>query len=92
MNLVRDCLALAAFITVAVGLGIPYMHESRDFRGRTLQDVVTFDGNSMFIRGERLFLLSGDSHPFRLPVPSLWIDNFQKIKALGFNAVSFYTY
>lgn len=26
----------------------------------------------------------------RLPVPSLWLDVFQKIKALGFNCVSFY--
>lgn len=25
-----------------------------------------------------------------LPVPSLWIDVFQKVKALGFNCVSFY--
>lgn len=28
--------------------------------------------------------------PQRLPVPSLWLDVFQKIKALGYNAVSFY--
>jgi beta-galactosidase GanA len=28
--------------------------------------------------------------PQRLPVPSLWGDVFQKIKALGYNAVSFY--
>lgn len=28
---------------------------------------------------------------YRLPVPSLWLDVFQKIKALGFNCVSFYT-
>ena len=27
----------------------------------------------------------------RLPVPSLWLDVFQKIKALGYNAVSFYS-
>lgn len=27
---------------------------------------------------------------FRLPVPSLWLDVFQKIKALGFSGVSFY--
>lgn len=27
----------------------------------------------------------------RLPVPSLWLDVFQKIKALGYNGVSFYT-
>lgn len=25
-----------------------------------------------------------------LPVPTLWIDVFQKVKALGFNCVSFY--
>lgn len=29
--------------------------------------------------------------PQRLPVPSLWLDVFQKIKALGYNAVSFYS-
>lgn len=27
---------------------------------------------------------------YSLPVPSLWIDVFQKVKALGFNCVSFY--
>lgn len=34
--------------------------------------------------------MSGELHPWRLPVPSLWLDVFQKIKALGFNCVSFY--
>jgi len=34
---------------------------------------------------------SGEFHPFRLPVPSLWLDIFQKIKALGYSGVSFYT-
>lgn len=33
---------------------------------------------------------SGEFHPFRLPVPSLWLDVFQKIKALGYSGVSFY--
>ena len=28
----------------------------------------------------------------RLPVPSLWLDVFQKIKAMGFNCVSFYVH
>lgn len=28
--------------------------------------------------------------PYRLPVPSLWLDILQKIKAMGFNCVSFY--
>ncbi|PLB53273.1 putative beta-galactosidase E [Aspergillus steynii IBT 23096] len=36
-------------------------------------------------------LMSGEFHPFRLPVPGLWLDIFQKIKSLGFNGVSFYT-
>ena len=31
-----------------------------------------------------------DEHPCSLPVPSLWIDVLQKVKALGFNCVSFY--
>lgn len=34
--------------------------------------------------------LSSDAQKSRLPVPSLWLDVFHKIKALGFNGVSFY--
>ncbi|KAF7585722.1 hypothetical protein BBP40_010239 [Aspergillus hancockii] len=55
-----------------------------------LQDIVTWDEKSLFINGERIMIFSGEVHPFRLPVPSLWLDLFQKIKALGFNCVSFY--
>ncbi|KEQ73527.1 putative beta-galactosidase [Aureobasidium namibiae CBS 147.97] len=55
-----------------------------------LQDLVTWDEHSLFVRGERVMIYSGEFHPFRLPVPSLWLDVFQKIKALGYNAVSFY--
>ncbi|KAJ5757703.1 uncharacterized protein N7511_006397 [Penicillium nucicola] len=36
-------------------------------------------------------LFSGEFHPFRLPVPGLWLDIFQKIKSMGFTGVSFYT-
>src|ERR1700712_2441998 len=42
------------------------------------------------VYGERVFVFSGEFHPYRLPVPDLWLDVFQKIKALGFNCVSFY--
>lgn len=52
---------------------------------------VTWDKHSLIVRGERIMLLSGEFHPFRLPVPGLWFDIFQKIKALGFTGVSFYT-
>lgn len=33
---------------------------------------------------------SGEIHPFRLPVPGLYLDLFQKVKALGYTGVSFY--
>ncbi len=55
-----------------------------------LQDIITWDDKSLFIRGERAMMFSGEFHPFRLPVPSLYLDVFQKIKAMGFNMVSFY--
>ncbi|KIW28430.1 uncharacterized protein PV07_08096 [Cladophialophora immunda] len=55
-----------------------------------LQDIVTWDETSLFIHGQRIMIFSGEFHPFRLPVPSLWLDVFQKVKALGFNCVSFY--
>ena len=60
-------------------------------RPTRLQYFVTWDEHSLFIKGERAMIFSGEVHPFRLPVPSLWLDVFQKIKALGFNCVSFYT-
>ncbi|KAI0482705.1 glycoside hydrolase family 35 protein [Xylariaceae sp. FL0804] len=57
-----------------------------------LQDVVTWDEHSLLVRGERVMIMSGEFHPWRLPVPSLWLDVFQKIRAAGFNCVSFYSY
>lgn len=35
-------------------------------------------------------IFSGEFHPFRLPVPSLWTDVLEKVKALGLNTVSIY--
>jgi hypothetical protein len=52
---------------------------------------VTWDEHSLFVRGERIFLYSGEFHPWRLPVVDLWKDVLQKIKALGYNGVSFGT-
>ena len=52
---------------------------------------VTWDEHSLFVRGERIFLYTGEFHPWRLPVVDLWKDVLQKIKALGYNGVSFGT-
>ncbi|KAF5351319.1 hypothetical protein D9758_008015 [Tetrapyrgos nigripes] len=56
-----------------------------------LTDEVTWDSHSLFIRGQRTFILSAEIHPWRLPGnPDLWADLFQKVKSNGFNTVSFY--
>ncbi|KAB8229654.1 glycoside hydrolase family 35 protein [Aspergillus alliaceus] len=56
----------------------------------SLLDIVTWDQYSISVRGERILLLSGEFHPFRLPSPDLWFDVFEKVRALGYSAVSFY--
>lgn len=51
---------------------------------------ITFDQYSLMVDGQRLFVWSGEFHPFRLPSPSLWLDILQKMKASGYNAVCMY--
>ncbi|KAH0831870.1 glycoside hydrolase family 35 protein [Lanmaoa asiatica] len=58
--------------------------------GRT--NDVLWDKYSLVLKGQRIFIHSGEFHPFRLPVPGLWLDILQKIKAGGFNAISIYTH
>jgi beta-galactosidase GanA len=53
---------------------------------------VTWDSYSLLLNGERLMIWSGEFHPWRLPVAGLWLDVLEKIKALGFNTVSFYVH
>ncbi|KAJ7688189.1 glycoside hydrolase family 35 protein [Mycena rosella] len=55
-------------------------------------DQVQFDNFSLILQGQRVFLYSGEFHTFRLPVPSLWPDILEKVKAAGLNAVSVYTH
>ena len=58
----------------------------------TLHDknLVTWDERSLFVRHQRVIFFSAEFHPFRLPVPALWRDVFEKIRAMGYNGVSFY--
>lgn len=53
-------------------------------------DLVEWDRSSLYIRGERVYVFSGEFHYPRLPVPEVWLDIFQKLRATGFNAVSIY--
>lgn len=52
-----------------------------------LTDSVQWDNISFWVEGQRIFLHSGEFHTFRLPVPDLWLDIFQKIAATGMNGV-----
>lgn len=73
----------------ALGSGTEVLLEARQ-QQPPLQDVVTWDDHSLMINGERVMIFSGEVHPFRLPVPGLWADVLQKMKAAGYNCVSVY--
>ncbi|KAJ5085667.1 hypothetical protein N7532_010438 [Penicillium argentinense] len=66
---------------------LPLLSAATD-NGKTTD--VTWDKYSLSVKGERIFIYSGEFHYQRLPVPELWLDVFQKLRANGFNAVSVY--
>jgi beta-galactosidase GanA len=51
---------------------------------------VTYDQYSLMIGGKRVFVYAGEFDPWRTPSPSLWLDDLEKMKAGGYNAVSVY--
>ncbi|KAJ3919581.1 glycoside hydrolase family 35 protein [Lentinula edodes] len=55
-------------------------------------DQVQFDSYSLLLKDQRVFLHGGEFHTFRLPVPGLWIDILEKVKAAGLNSISVYTH
>ncbi|KAG8906903.1 hypothetical protein FRB99_005786 [Tulasnella sp. 403] len=69
-------------------------HSSRLESGacQSIESAVSWDGRTLFVHGQRIFLWSGEFHPWRLPVVKLWRDILQKIKAAGMNAVSIYVH
>ncbi|KAL5524693.1 hypothetical protein ACEPAF_9838 [Sanghuangporus sanghuang] len=62
------------------------------FSSTGLTDVVQWDKYSLLLKGQRVFLHSGEFHTYRLPVPALWLDILQKVKSMGMNAVSVYVH
>ncbi|KAK3315775.1 beta-galactosidase B [Apodospora peruviana] len=57
-----------------------------------LTRTVEWDHYSFLVNGERLFVFSGEFHYWRYPVPELWRDLLEKIKAAGFNTFSIYNH
>ncbi|KAJ3482157.1 hypothetical protein NLI96_g7176 [Meripilus lineatus] len=84
MLLKNLCLLFVLFLRAACDQGHLFRRNSTG-----LTDAVTWDRNSLFVQGQRIFVLSAEFHPWRLPNPDLWLDVFQKIRANGFNTVSF---
>ena len=82
------CILCIVFATQP--LRLPFTLADKTNQTAPLQDLVTWDESSVLVRGERIILLSGEFQPYRLPSPGLWLDIFQKVRALGYSAVSFY--
>ncbi|KAI9739337.1 MAG: hypothetical protein M1834_007550 [Cirrosporium novae-zelandiae] len=57
-----------------------------------LNEVVQWDHYSLEVNGKRIFIFAGEFHYWRVPVPELWEDILQKIKAAGCNAFTFYAH
>jgi len=57
-------------------------------RGQPQQ--VSYDSSSLLIGGRRVFITAGEFDPWRTPSPSLWLDDLQKMRAGGYNAVTVY--
>ena len=58
-------------------------------RGNQPQQV-SYDASSLLIGGHRVFITAGEFDLWRTPSPSLWLDDLQKMKADGYNAVTVY--
>ncbi|KAJ4470950.1 glycoside hydrolase family 35 protein [Lentinula aciculospora] len=65
--------------------------DKRNVLSSQFTEEVSFDNFSLSLQGQRIFLHSGEFHTYRLPVPDLWIDILEKVKAAGLNGVSVYT-
>jgi hypothetical protein len=76
---------LLPLLLVLLGL-LPSCFVSATDNGKTTD--VTWDKYSLSVKGERIYIFSGEFHYQRLPVPELWLDVFQKLRSNGFNAVS----
>lgn len=74
-----------ALLPVLLGLISSHFASATD-NGKTTD--VTWDKYSLSVKGERVYVFSGEFHYQRLPVPELWLDVFQKLRANGFNAIS----
>jgi hypothetical protein len=73
MKLLKQLLLAGQLITIAA--------QQWPLHSDGLNDVVQWDHYSLIVNDERLFFWSGEFHYWRIPVPELWRDVLEKIKA-----------
>lgn len=88
--LIALVLSILSLLVVARALGRQPYELVKSYKRTALQDIVTWDQYSISVHRKRTLFYNGEVHPFRLPIPGLYLDIFQKIKALGYTGVSFY--
>ncbi|KAF2107330.1 glycoside hydrolase superfamily [Lophiotrema nucula] len=82
--------ALSSLLGLA-GVNAQYSSPSQwPLHDNGINDVVQWDHYSFKVNGKRLFVFSGELHYWRIPVPEVWEDILEKIKAAGFTAFAFY--
>jgi len=80
MKVPTSLLLLSQLVLPAVSLA---KHGQWPLENNGQTDLVQWDHYSMTVNGERLVIWSGEVHYWRIPVPELWIDILEKIKAAG---------
>ncbi|CZR58948.1 related beta-galactosidase B [Phialocephala subalpina] len=81
---------ISSLISSLLWAGVVQAQVQWPIHNDNLTSVVEWDHYSYIINGQRLYIWSGEMHYWRAPVPEMWIDILQKVKAAGFNTVSFY--
>ena len=61
-GLLMSCLAIQG---TGLSMGGKPNQIIKPYKRAPLQDIVTWDAHSIFVRGERIMLYNGEFHPFR---------------------------
>ncbi|KAI1752742.1 glycoside hydrolase superfamily [Xylaria castorea] len=88
----KQVLGLLGISTLGLGVAAQNSSDNWPVHDNGLTDLVKWDHYSFYVNGQRLFVFSGEFHYFRYPVPELWRDLLEKVKAAGFNAFSIYNH
>jgi hypothetical protein len=85
--------ALSSLTNLPTSIGVNAQNSSLGWplHDNGLNDLVQWDHYSFKINGRRIFVFSGELHYWRIPVPEVWEDLLEKIKAAGFTAFAFCT-